>query len=167
MDSIFGEGDDNAVNESPEEKKARGAKDPFGFPVFPDFKTGPVQHPHSSINDLFQNVAKPGPHPKFAEKEENSGVQELKETNKKVELTEADKASGIVSDISSHNMPVHHTAPAPPPPAPPVAAFVPPELAGPVQIKLVNPMKKTLESSLKREVKEKAKKKDLAPRKIK
>lgn len=130
LDNLFGEGDDNAVNESPEEKKARGAKDPFGFPAFPNFKTGPVQHPHSSINDLFQNVAKPGPHPKFAEKEkeESSGVQELKETNKKVELTEADKASGIVSDISSHNLPVHHAASVYNAALAATADFVPPEL---------------------------------------
>jgi len=65
---------------------------------------------------LFQNIAKPGPHPKFNdENSEPDQVQELKETNKKPELTEKDKASGIVSDISAHNIPVHHSAPVAPP----------------------------------------------------
>jgi hypothetical protein len=34
--------------------------------------TGPVEHPHTSLNDLFQNVAKPGPHPKFANKDDSN-----------------------------------------------------------------------------------------------
>jgi len=56
---------------------------------------------------------------------------------------------------------VHHSAPV----APPVIQA--PLPVGPVKIKLINPMKKTLEESLKRDVKENGKKKDLAPRKIK
>jgi len=37
---------------------------PFGFPGFPFGPTGPVAH-HASLADLFKNIAKPGPHPKF------------------------------------------------------------------------------------------------------
>ena len=45
-------------DESPTQKKANGAEDPFGnFPDFPSFKTGPVEHPHKSMNDMFQNFA--------------------------------------------------------------------------------------------------------------
>lgn len=36
-------------------------------------------------------------------------MEELKATNKKVELTENDKAKGIVADINAHNTPVHHS----------------------------------------------------------
>ena len=37
---------------------------PFGFPGFPFGPTGPVAH-HASLADLYKNIAKPGPHPKF------------------------------------------------------------------------------------------------------
>ena len=38
---------------------------PFGLP-FPPFgaPTGPMIH-HASLSDLFKNISKPGPHPKF------------------------------------------------------------------------------------------------------
>lgn len=50
MDNLFG-GIDKAVNESPEEKKNNNATDSFfGLPII---KTGPVQQPHNSLNDLF------------------------------------------------------------------------------------------------------------------
>jgi len=85
---------------------------------------------------LFKNIAKPGAHPKFAGKDDSSStelggetspVQELKETNKKPELTENDKNSGIVSDITSHNTPAHHI---------PTATFI----GDSTKIKLVNPV---------------------------
>ena len=127
MNNMFkGIDEEKAVNESPSEKKENNATDNFfDFPPMPNIfgPTGPVEHPHTSLNDLFQNINKPGAHPKFVVKgsaqgdsessEPSSPVQELKATNGKPELTEADKASGIVTDF--HNAPVHHAAPVAPP----------------------------------------------------
>ena len=62
LDSFFG-GLDNSANESPDEKMNNNDTDTFFS--FPILKTGPVQQPHNSLNDLFSNIAKPGPHPKF------------------------------------------------------------------------------------------------------
>lgn len=74
MESIFGSVD-KAINESPKEKEENIKKDeafnPFDFPPFlkPAIlgPTGPVEHKHTSLNDFFSNIAKPGAHPKFAQ----------------------------------------------------------------------------------------------------
>ena len=118
MDNLFNGNDD--VNQDPKEQEANGGQSPFPnikvIKMSDMFKTGPVQTPHASINDLFANIAKPGQHPKFAEaevKEEevvdtSKGVQELKATNQKPVITETDRASGIVPDINDHEASVKY-----------------------------------------------------------
>ena len=58
MDNLFkGLDDEPAVNESPTEKQENNATDNpfFDFPPMPNIfgPTGPVEHPHTSLNDLF------------------------------------------------------------------------------------------------------------------
>lgn len=55
---------------------------------------------------------------------------------------------------------MHHSAPV----VPPIVEA--PKSDSPVKIKLINPMKKAIEESVKKEKAELAKKKDLTPRKI-
>jgi hypothetical protein len=58
MNNMFkGIDDEKAVNESPSEKAENNSTDSFfgDFPPMPKIfgPTGPVEHPHTSLNDLF------------------------------------------------------------------------------------------------------------------